>query len=130
MPMAKLELVKIDSRGRIVLPQSFRDSLGFHANDSAYAVLDEENHRLCISPAAEKNLVYIELLLGDEPGSLAMAAAALQKEGVDLVATESHSILRGKQAVWRIVAKSQKPLPELRQALEAKGLKVKTLRKS
>ncbi|MBI5036410.1 hypothetical protein HZC09_03625 [Candidatus Micrarchaeota archaeon] len=127
--MSKLELVKIDSRGRIVLPQSFRDYLGLREEDTAYAVLDEENRCLRISPAAEENLVHIELILGDAPGSLAKAAAILSKEGVDLVATESHSVARGKQAIWRIVAKSGKSVAELKKSLQLKGLKIKSLRK-
>ncbi len=127
--MSKLERVKIDSRGRIVLPQHFREFLGLKENDSAYATLDEQNHRLLISPAAEKGLVHIELLFGDEPGALAKTATILAKLKVDLVSTESHSVLRGKQAVWRIIAKDDRNPADLRRALEKHGLKVQAVRR-
>ena len=127
--MSKLERVKIDSRGRIVLPQHFREFLGLTENDSAYATLDEENHRLLISPAAEKGLVHIELFFGDEPGALAKVAAVLAKLKVDLVSTESHSILRGRQAVWRIIAKDDRPPADLKRQLEKNGLHVQSIRR-
>jgi len=127
--MAKVERVKIDSRGRIVLPQAFREYLGLKEDDSAYATLDEEYHRLLISPAAEKNLVHVEIVLGDEPGTLAQAAKVLAELQVDLVSTESHSVLRGKQAVWRIIAKDARTPAQLRSELARRGVQVKTARR-
>ncbi|MDP2717564.1 MAG: hypothetical protein Q8P02_02365 [Candidatus Micrarchaeota archaeon] len=122
--MSQLSRVKIDSRGRIVLPQHFREFLGLKENDSAYAVLDEKNRQHKIQAAAEKGLVYLEIELEDAPGSLARAAAALEKEGVDLVATESHSTLRGKKAVWRVTGHCAKSPAELKKRLENRGLAV------
>ncbi|MBI4360753.1 hypothetical protein HY572_03195 [Candidatus Micrarchaeota archaeon] len=127
--MGKLERVKIDSRGRIVLPQHFRELLNLSENTTAYAVLDEDHQSVRITPAEEKNLVFIEILLDDAPGSLAKAADALYRQGVDLVATESHSTLRGQKAVWRIVAKSAKPASELGKKLRKAGVNLKTIRK-
>ncbi len=127
--MSKLELVKIDSRGRIVLPQHFREWLGLKENDSAYATLDEENHRLWISPVAEKGLVQVEIVLGDEPGTLARAASVLARLDVDLVSTESHSTLRGKQAVWRIIAKDARSPAQLKAELERHGVEVRSARR-
>ncbi|MBI2445518.1 hypothetical protein HYV43_03975 [Candidatus Micrarchaeota archaeon] len=127
--MSKLELVRIDSRGRIVLPQHFRELLGLHEDDSAYVTLDEQNHRIWISPAAEKNLVNVEIMLEDEPGSLAQAATVLARLKVDLVSTESHSTLRGKQAAWRIIAKDSRSPSQLKAELEKHGVKVKSARR-
>ncbi len=102
--MAKLELVKIDSKGRVVLPQAFREALRLRANDRAFLALDEENERIIISPGGERNLTLMEIEMGDAPGTLAKLAAVLTKEGVDLVSTESHSLDRSRNAVWRVLA--------------------------
>jgi AbrB family looped-hinge helix DNA binding protein len=102
--MAKLELVKIDSKGRVVLPQAFRETLRLRENDRAFLALDEENERIVISPGGERNLTLMEIEMGDAPGTLARLAAALAKEGVDLVSTESHSLDRSRNAVWRVLA--------------------------
>lgn len=128
--MARLENVRIDSRGRIVLPQHFRELLGLKPDDSAYVALDEQNRRILVSPASESNLVYLEILISDAPGSLAKAAAALGKAGVDLVSTESHSTVRGQQAVWRVTGKSAKPLDSLKSALKKAGVAIRLIRKA
>ncbi len=102
--MAKLELVKIDSKGRIVLPQAFRESLRLREGDRTFLALDEENERIIISPGAERNLTLMEIEMGDKPGTLAKLATALAREGVDLISTESHSLDRSRNAVWRVLA--------------------------
>ncbi|HLD75713.1 MAG TPA: ACT domain-containing protein [Candidatus Norongarragalinales archaeon] len=127
--MSKLELVKIDAKGRVVLPRHFREFLGLKENDTAYAMLDEENFRLYLSPASEKDLVYLELKFDDQTGALARVASVLAKEGVDLVSSESHSVLRGKQAVWRIIAKGKQSPSVLKTRLQKRGLVVSLLRR-
>ena len=128
--MALLENVRIDSRGRIVLPQHFRELLGLKPDDSAYVALDEQNKRIMVSPANEPDLVYLEILISDAPGSLAKAAAAMGKAGLDLVSTESHSTVRGREAVWRVTGKSARPIDSLKKALLKAGLAVRIVRKA
>lgn len=115
--MAKLELVRIDSKGRIVLPQAFRESLRLREGDKAFLSLDEADERIIVSPGGEKNLLLMDVTMGDAPGTLARLATALAKEGVDLVSTESHSLDRSRNAVWRVLC-------------NAGGANLETLRKS
>jgi len=127
--MAKLELVKIDSKGRVVLPQAFRESLRLRENDKAFLALDEENERIIVSPGGERNLTLMEIEMGDAPGTLARLAGVLAKEGVDLVSTESHSLDRSRNAVWRVLANtaSVKDSAELARRLKNAGaVSVKT----
>ena len=62
--------------------------------------LDSSSKSLKIEPAHEKKLFRLRILLADSPGSLAHAASALAKLGVDLVSTQSHSSRRGEAAEW------------------------------
>ncbi len=128
--MARLEKLKIDSRGRVVLPQAFRKMLGLKENDTAYAVLDEENRRLLLSASAEEPLVYLEVLIADHPGALAKAASVLEQEGLDLVSTESHSVNRGSEAVWRVTARCDKRFAELKAGLLRRDVRLRVLRRA
>ena len=90
----------IDGKGRILIPQSMRDALGLKTGEKVIVSSDAKNHAILIEPAHEKRLLRLEISLSDSPGSLASAAAALAKLGVDLVSTQSHSSRRGESAVW------------------------------
>lgn len=94
---------KIDSKGRIVIPNSFREALGIKKGEKIIAELDKENERIVLFPL-ERKVKKMQINLSDKPGSLAKAAEILRKNKVDLVYTESRSTKRGKEAVWTVVA--------------------------
>ncbi len=98
----KIERVKLDSKGRIVLPASFRSALSLNENDYAYVALNEDNNTVVISTQSKEKLFELKIQLSDSPGSLAKMAKVLSDYSVDLVSTESHSLERTKSAVWRI----------------------------
>jgi AbrB family looped-hinge helix DNA binding protein len=95
--------VKLDKKGRLIIPNAFRESLGMKTGESVVLTEDKENGRIIAYPI-EKNVRKLEILLGDQPGALASAAAILRDHNVDLVYTESRSIKRGKEAIWTVVA--------------------------
>ncbi len=95
--------IKVDSKGRIIIPNSFREALGIKFGENIEAHLDKENERILLFPI-EKKTKKIVLAFGDEPGSLAKAAQILSKNNVDLVYTSSRSLKRGKEAEWEIIA--------------------------
>ncbi len=95
--------IKVDSKGRIIIPNSFREALGIKYGENIEAHLDKENERILLFPI-EKKTKKIVLLFGDEPGSLAKAAQILSKNNVDLVYTASRSLKRRKEAEWEIIA--------------------------
>ncbi len=101
--MTKTEVVKIDEKGRVLIPSSFRDFLGIKAESEVLLTLDESQRAVVISPTSEKSLVLIKILMSDAPGSLSRLASVLTSQGVDLVSSESHSVSRGKEAEWRVV---------------------------
>src|SRR3989338_6701637 len=95
--------VKVDSKGRVIIPNSFRETLGIKNGENIIAQLEKDNGRLILVPIQEKTRRLI-LRLGDAPGTLAKAAQILASNKVDLVYTSSLSMKRGKEAEWEVVA--------------------------
>jgi len=91
---------RLDSKGRVVIPQSMRDSLGIKDGDRLLISQDSETGEIVIAPSFEKKLFRLEIVLSDKPGALSHAAVALASLGVDLVRTQSRSSKRGDEAIW------------------------------
>ncbi|MDO8428199.1 MAG: ACT domain-containing protein [Candidatus Diapherotrites archaeon] len=117
------QTVKLDSKGRIIIPNSFRESLGIKISENIVIELDKENERMIVFPI-QKNVKKMEIKFGDQPGALAKAANILAKHKVDLVYSESRSSKRGKEAVWIVVADfSQSNMEKLKQELAKERFK-------
>ncbi len=99
-------IVKLDTRGRLVIPNEFREALDLKEGDTVLLTLDSISNTISISPVYGKqnDLVNINLLFGDFPGGLAVIAAKLAELKVDLIMTESKSFQRGEKARWEIIA--------------------------
>lgn len=125
--------IKVDSKGRIIIPNSFRESLGIKFGENIEAYLDRENERIILFPI-EKKTKKIVLLFGDVPGSLAKAAKILSKNNVDLVYTSSRSLKRRKEAEWEVIADFSKTSMEklkadLRKEKGIKSFRLETFKK-
>ena len=99
-------IIKLDTRGRLVIPNEFRESLNLKEGDEVLISLDAKTDTLTISPiyGEIKDLVKMEIEFGDTPGCLAKIAEKIAEMKIDLVLTESKSSQRGKRARWDIIA--------------------------
>lgn len=98
--------LKVDPKGRIMLPKSFRDSLGIKIGENVCLELDRKDARLLLFPI-EKTDRKLIILLQDVSGALSKVARILASHSVDIIYSESRSIKRKKEAVWAIVADFQ-----------------------
>lgn len=99
-------IIKLDTRGRLVIPNEFREILDLKEGDEVLISLDKKTDTLTISPiyGKPKDLVKIDIKFGDTPGCLAKIAEKIANLNIDLVMTESKSFQRGKKARWDIIA--------------------------
>jgi len=99
-------IVRLDARGRLVIPNEFRDTLDLKEGDEVLLSLDPNTNTMAISPVYGKTdtLIKIDIEFDDKPGSLAKLAETLAKINLDLIMTESKSFQRGKRARWSIIA--------------------------
>jgi len=119
-------IVKLDTRGRLVIPNEFRETLNLKEGDEVLISLDSKTDTLVISPIYGKttDLVKIEIEFGDTPGCLAKIAKKLAETKIDLLMTESKSSQRGKKARWDIIADISKcpySINEIKQLLLQSG---------
>jgi AbrB family looped-hinge helix DNA binding protein len=119
-------IVKLDTRGRLVLPNEFREKLDLKEGDEVIISLDTKTDTITISPTYGKpsDLVKIEIEFGDTPGCLAKIANKIADLKIDLIMTESKSSQRGKRARWDIVADISKcsySINEIKQLLMQSG---------
>ena len=115
-------IIKLDTRGRLVIPSEFRESLDLQEGDNVLLSLDSKTNTIVISPTygKQENLIKLEIEFGDKPGSLAKIAQMLAELKIDLVMTESKSFNRGTKARWNIVAdisKANLSIQELKKEL-------------
>ena len=99
-------IIRLDTRGRLVIPNEFRESLDLKEGDNILLSLDSKTNTITISPiyGKTKDLVQIQIEFGDTPGCLAKIAKKIADLKIDLVMTESKSSQRGKKARWEIIA--------------------------
>lgn len=103
--MARTQIVKIDERGRVLIPLFARNALSIGTETSLLLVVDQEQKNLVMTPITEKaKLASIKVLLQDIPGALAKAAQFMAEQGIDLVMSESRTLSRGRTAEWTAVA--------------------------
>jgi len=98
-------IIRLDTRGRLVIPNEFREILNLKEGDDVLMSLDAKIDTLTISPiyGEPKDLVKMEIEFGDTPGCLAKIAEKIANLKIDLVMTESKSSQRGKKARWSII---------------------------
>jgi len=119
-------IIKLDTRGRLVLPNEFREMLNLKEGDEVIVSLDTKTDTLNISPIYGKptDLVKMEIEFGDTPGCLARIAQKIADINIDLITTESKSSQRGKIARWSVIADISKcsySVNEIKQLLLQSG---------
>ncbi len=96
------EIVRVDSRGRILIPSSVRSALTLREEAYVMLIADLDSREIRLIPFAdpEAKLYEFRIILDDVPGALAKAATKLAEMGVDLLSTQSRTIYRGRVAEW------------------------------
>lgn len=104
--MRIVEIVRVDSRGRITMTSSLRETLGIAEGMHVMLIGDLDKREIRIVPFAdpEAQLYEFHITLTDKPGTLAKAATVLADHNIDLLTSQSRTLRRGKSAEWIVVA--------------------------
>jgi len=117
-------LVKVDSKGRITIPQTIRESLGIEAGMLVAMLADTEKKEIIVSPIMAENakVVQIEVTMQDRPGALARVTSKLSELKVDIIANRCTSITRREEGECTFIvdmSQSSTDLEGVRKALES-----------
>ncbi len=127
--MKEVKILTIDERGRIVIPQIVRKSLGITTNSQLMMVSDSEAKEIKISPIGlrdESNLIKLRITMGDTPGALAKLATTFGDLKLSMMYSEAVIVEKNKTAVWTVISESPSfPSEELEKILLEKGQAVK-----
>ncbi|NHJ47548.1 MAG: ACT domain-containing protein [Asgard group archaeon] len=104
--MRVVEIVRVDTRGRITLPSSLRDSFGVVEGMHVMLIGELDKYEIRILPFAdpEAELIEIQITMIDKPGSLAEVAKILADHKIDLLTSQSRTLRRGRTAEWFFIA--------------------------
>ena len=109
--MKEVRIVAIDNRGRIVIPQIIRKSLGLVTDSQLMLVSDSEIKEIKMTPiglAHENQLIKFRIVMKDETGALAKIATVFANNGISLIHGESIIVEKEKKAIWTVIG----PKPE------------------
>lgn len=120
-------LVKVDSKGRITIPQTIRETLGIEAGMLVAMLADSEKKEIIVSPISADNakVVEIDITMIDRPGALAKITEKMSELKVDIVANKCTSIARKEEGECVFIvdlSQSTTDIEGLRRALESLDL--------
>jgi AbrB family looped-hinge helix DNA binding protein len=123
--MKEVKILTIDERGRIVIPQIVRKSLGITTNSQLMMVSDSEIKEIKITPIGlrnESNLIKLRITMGDTPGALAKLATTFGDLNLSMMYSEAVIVEKDKTAVWTVISESPNfSSEELEKVLKDKG---------
>ncbi|MCE4600544.1 MAG: AbrB/MazE/SpoVT family DNA-binding domain-containing protein [Desulfurococcales archaeon] len=121
--MRLTSLAKIDSKGRVTIPQTIREALDIEPGMIVVLLADLDRREIIISPisASSKYIYEIEVEMMDKPGALAMLTQKLAEMHIDIVATRCAAISRGESGNCTVivdVSKAKAGIEDVKRALE------------
>ena len=101
--MRNSNIVRLDSKGRILIPIHIRDMLKADEGTEVIIIPDKKNEHMKVMPLVNGKTAEIRLLLQDLPGSLAGIAGILSEHDIDIIMSESRTLAKGKLAEWDVI---------------------------
>lgn len=99
------DIVKVDSKGRVTIPQAIREAFDIREGMNLLIIADTDEKEIVLSPVPSRaKLVEIFVKIEDRPGVLASVSRTLADHGVDIVFIRCGVIKRGEVGECTIIA--------------------------
>ncbi|MFH1420349.1 MAG: hypothetical protein ABIG30_00045 [Candidatus Aenigmatarchaeota archaeon] len=95
-------IVKIDSKGRILVPFHIRNYIDLD-EDSEVMIINNGKKEIKIIPIVAGENASMSAMIKDTPGALAKTLDVLSKHKVDILASRSKTLEKGKHAEWSAI---------------------------
>lgn len=93
----------MDQKGRVLLPKHVRQFLKVNSGTEILLVQDNENKQIKLVPLVNEHTMELRFIMNDAPGSLATVADTLSDNGINIILSESRTLVKGKIAEWDII---------------------------
>ena len=100
--MKNFNLVKLDSKGRILVPFHVRNQLELD-DGMELVVVGNEKKEIKIFPLVKGKAATIHVMFSDVPGSLSKILNLISDNGVDIITSVSRTLEKGELAEWSAI---------------------------
>lgn len=117
--MKNYNITRIDSKGRILIPIHLRNYLKTKKGTEVILIPDQGKEQLKIMPLLKGRTAEVKFLIHNIPGSYAHIANVLSDFGMDIIMSESRTLLKGKLAEWEMlidISKSNRNIEQLKKS--------------
>jgi bifunctional DNA-binding transcriptional regulator/antitoxin component of YhaV-PrlF toxin-antitoxin module len=101
--MRNSNIVKVDSKGRILIPIHIRKFLSAEEGTEIIIIPDREKGQAKVLPLLKEKTAEFRFMIDDLPGSLAKIADILSDYGLNIIMSESRTLVKGKVAEWDVI---------------------------
>ena len=97
-------ITKMDSKGRILIPSHIRKTLGLEKGTEVVLIPDNEKTQAKLLPLMKDKTAEFKIVIDDVPGSLAKVAEIMALFKINIIISQSRTIVKGRLAEWDIIA--------------------------
>jgi len=101
--MRNSNISKVDSKGRLLIPNHIRKDLGIETGTEIVIIPDGNKGEARILPLVKEKTAKFRFLLTHVPDSLATVASLLAEYNINIVMSESRTIIKNKLAEWDVI---------------------------
>ncbi|MBN2331358.1 MAG: hypothetical protein JXC85_06085 [Candidatus Aenigmarchaeota archaeon] len=101
-------VVKLDSKGRILIPASFRKKLGIGADTELVLMHGERDDEVRILPISDQAAAKCTVMLNNGPGNLTNVMEVLDMLNVGVLLSESRNLAGNGMSEWTFVLDTSK----------------------
>jgi AbrB family looped-hinge helix DNA binding protein len=101
--MRNSNIVKLDSKGRVLIPIHVRKFLNIDDGTELIIVEDSDKQQVRVLPLVKEKTAELRFMINDMPGSLAYIADTLSDFNINIIMSESRTLVKGKMAEWDVI---------------------------
>jgi bifunctional DNA-binding transcriptional regulator/antitoxin component of YhaV-PrlF toxin-antitoxin module len=101
--MRHSNIVKLDSKGRVLIPIHLRKTLEADEGTEIILMSNDESREVKMVPLVKDRSAEMRFLVADMPDSFAMIANILATHKLNIVMSQSRTLVRGKVAEWSVI---------------------------
>ena len=101
-------VVKLDSKGRILIPASFRKKLRIRSDTELVLMQGDRKNEVRMMPLSDQTAAKCKILLSNGPGNLTNVMEVLDMLNVGVLMSESRNLMGNGTSEWTFVLDTSK----------------------